>query len=69
MIIPRPSYGHWLDEFRNKKVIKVLTGLRRAGKSTILELYIQKLLNEGSRFHDSGEQWSNRVHSSCHFGR
>ena len=39
MIIPRESYGRWLDEFREKKVVKVLTGLRRSGKSTILELY------------------------------
>ena len=47
MIIPRESYSHWLDEFREKKVIKVLTGLRRSGKSTILELYMQKLRAQG----------------------
>mgnify|MGYP003297152669 CR=1 FL=1 len=47
MIIPRESYSRWLDEFREKKVIKVLTGLRRSGKSTILELYMQKLRAQG----------------------
>ena len=47
MIIPRESYSRWLDEFREKKVIKVLTGLRRSGKSTILELYQQKLRDQG----------------------
>ena len=47
MMIPRESYGRWLDEFREKKVVKVLTGLRRSGKSTILELYMQKLRNQG----------------------
>ena len=47
MMIPRESYGRWLDEFREKKVVKVLTGLRRSGKSTILELYMQKLRSQG----------------------
>ena len=48
MMIPRESYSRWLDEFREKKVVKVLTGLRRSGKSTILELYVQKLRKEGA---------------------
>ena len=42
-MIQRPQYKEWLDEFREKKLIKVLTGLRRAGKSTILEMYIKSL--------------------------
>ena len=33
MIIPRESYSRWLDEFREKKVIKVLTGLQFNGDS------------------------------------
>ena len=36
-----------LDEFREKNLVKVLTGLRRAGKSTILEMYMASLIDEG----------------------
>ena len=46
-MIERPIYIKWLDEFRDKKLIKVLTGLRRSGKSTILELYQAKLRQMG----------------------
>jgi len=46
-IIPRNRYQQWLDEFRDKKLVKVLTGLRRSGKSTILEIYIQHLIESG----------------------
>ncbi len=48
-LIRRDGYRKWLDEFREKKLVKVLTGLRRSGKSTILEMYIQSLLDEGVR--------------------
>jgi hypothetical protein len=37
----------WLDEFRQKKLVKVLTGLRRSGKSTILDMYMQSLRDAG----------------------
>lgn len=46
-MIERPIYIKWLDEFRDKKLIKVLTGLRRSGKSTILELYKERLRQTG----------------------
>lgn len=46
-MIERPSYIEWLDEFRDKKLVKVLTGLRRSGKSTILELYQARLRQLG----------------------
>jgi len=46
-MIDRPGYIKWLDEFRDKKLIKVLTGLRRSGKSTILEMYEARLRKSG----------------------
>ena len=46
-LIERKEYTDWLKRYRDKKIIKVITGLRRGGKSTIFELYIAQLLNEG----------------------
>lgn len=46
-MIERPIYIIWLDEFRDKKLIKVLTGMRRSGKSTIFELYKERLRQAG----------------------
>ena len=31
-LIRRDDYKKWLDEFREKKLVKVLTGLRRSGR-------------------------------------
>jgi len=45
--IPREDYLTWLRQFRDKKLIKVLTGMRRVGKSTILELFRRELRMEG----------------------
>jgi len=47
MLLQRIEYVNWLDEFREKKLVKVLTGLRRSGKSTILEMYIDRLMATG----------------------
>ena len=33
--------------FKDKKVIKIVTGMRRCGKSTLLEMYSQKLIESG----------------------
>lgn len=41
MIIDRPDYIEKIHEFKDTKIIKILTGLRRSGKSTLLKL-IQK---------------------------
>ena len=38
-MIQRDSYMQRLDLVRDKQIIKVLTGVRRSGKSTILEMY------------------------------
>ena len=46
-LIPRTEYLQWIDEFRDKKLIKVLTGIRRSGKSTILEMFADLLVERG----------------------
>ena len=45
--IQRETYMTWLAQFRDKPLIKVLTGMRRVGKSTILKLFAQWLKREG----------------------
>ena len=45
--IPRKRYLDWIGEFRDKPLVKVLTGLRRAGKSTLLEMFMESLKREG----------------------
>jgi len=47
-MINRPEYIKKLDKVRDKQVIKVLTGARRCGKSTILELFQTRLLETGT---------------------
>ena len=51
-LIKRNDYVQWLNSYRDKQVIKVVTGLRRVGKSKIFELYIDELKKNGV----SGEQ-------------
>ena len=41
-IIKRDEYVDWLRAYKDKKLIKVITGLRRVGKSTIFDLYLTK---------------------------
>ena len=43
----RNSYFQSVNNFKDKQVIKVFTGMRRCGKSVLMEQYIQKLRNEG----------------------
>lgn len=38
---------NWLDRWRDKDVIKVVTGLRRCGKSSVLKLYRRQLRERG----------------------
>ncbi|MGD9909766.1 MAG: ATP-binding protein [Candidatus Izemoplasmatales bacterium] len=46
-MIERNEYISQLNGYLNKPFIKVLTGLRRVGKSTLLDIYIQHLLSLG----------------------
>lgn len=45
--IERQAYLQKLISFRDKKLIKVITGIRRCGKSTIMEIYRDWLLAHG----------------------
>ena len=46
-IISRPVYMEQLISFREKQIIKVITGIRRCGKSTLFDLYCDYLRNDG----------------------
>ena len=46
-IIQRPQYLEALQNFKDKKLIKVVTGIRRCGKSTLFDLYCDYLQESG----------------------
>ena len=45
-MIRREEYLNWLKSLQDKQLIKVITGVRRAGKSTLLELFRDELLSQ-----------------------
>ncbi|MGX8833567.1 ATP-binding protein [Amedibacillus sp. YH-ame6] len=45
--IERPIYLNKLIEFKDKDIVKIVTGIRRCGKSTLLDLYEDYLLGSG----------------------
>jgi hypothetical protein len=47
MLIKRKEYLDKLIAFKDKQIIKVVTGIRRCGKSTLLEIYQNYLLEQG----------------------
>ncbi len=46
-MIPRNEYLDSLIHLRDKQIIKVVTGIRRCGKSTLFELFQEQLLQDG----------------------
>ena len=46
-MIERPYYLEFLKKLKDKQIIKVVTGIRRCGKSTLFELYKNYLLGQG----------------------
>lgn len=46
-MIQRPEYLEKLKKFKDKELIKVVTGIRRCGKSTLLEMYKNHLMQIG----------------------
>ena len=49
MLINRKEYLDRLIALKDKKIIKVITGVRRCGKSTLMEIYRDYLLKNGAR--------------------
>ena len=47
MLIERPEYLDELKRFKDQDLIKVITGIRRCGKSTLFELFITYLKDIG----------------------
>lgn len=41
------EYMQQLKAFKDNKIIKVITGLRRSGKSTLLQMYRDELITNG----------------------
>ena len=46
-MIVRERYMRLIRDFMDKPVIKIITGMRRSGKSALLELTRQELLSRG----------------------
>ena len=46
-IINRKKYIEQLQKLKDEHIIKVVTGLRRSGKSTLLEIFAQQIRNSG----------------------
>lgn len=46
-MVERKEYMALLEKWRDKKVIKVVTGIRRCGKSSLLRMFRERLLSEG----------------------
>lgn len=45
--IERTDYLNWLNKWKNQQIIKVVTGVRRCGKSTLLEIFQEDLICNG----------------------
>ena len=45
--IERTTYLNQLKDLQDKQIIKVITGVRRCGKSTLMEIYQDYLRNNG----------------------
>ena len=46
-MIERPNYLQELISFKEKDLIKIVTGIRRCGKYSILDLFHEHLLSVG----------------------
>ena len=46
-MIIRPKYMEFIRPYFNTPFVKILTGIRRCGKSTLLEMIMNELLENG----------------------
>ncbi|MDR2692705.1 MAG: AAA family ATPase, partial [Chitinispirillales bacterium] len=46
-MVQRPQYVKRLLSFKDRNIIKIVTGVRRCGKSTLFELYRDELTRRG----------------------
>lgn len=46
-LIKREDYLAWLERWQDRQIIKVVSGVRRCGKSTLFSLFKQELLSKG----------------------
>lgn len=46
-MIPRPRYINQLEKYRDVPLVKILAGIRRCGKSTLLEMWRNQLIADG----------------------
>ena len=46
-LMTRKEYLDWLCRWQDKQIIKVVSGVRRCGKSTLFTLFKQNLLKQG----------------------
>lgn len=46
MVIARPTYMDFLEKFKDNEQIKIITGIRRSGKTYIMRMFMDKLEKE-----------------------
>lgn len=46
-MIPRPYYLNLLNRYKDISLVKILAGIRRCGKSTIMEMFCEDLIQSG----------------------
>ncbi|MCL2434595.1 MAG: ATP-binding protein [Lentimicrobiaceae bacterium] len=47
-LINRKNYIQQLEKLKDEHIIKVITGLRRSGKSTLLEIFAEQIIDSGA---------------------
>ena len=47
ILINRKNYIQQLERLKDEHIIKVVTGLRRSGKSTLFEIFAQQIIDSG----------------------
>lgn len=48
MLVTRPQYLNEVLSYQDTEFVKVITGVRRSGKSSVMQMYRQHLLDHGT---------------------